>query len=53
VIASVNHPPINLDATKFTVKLGDRNLPPFSDAPAWMALASYLATILGPIEPGN
>lgn len=48
MIASVNHPPVNLDATKFTVKLGDRRLPPFSDFPAWAALTNFLGATLPP-----
>lgn len=51
MIAFANHPPVNLDATKFTVKLGDRRLPPFRDFPAWAALTNYLGALLG--EPGK
>lgn len=53
MIATANHPPISLDASNITIRLGDRRLPPFSEFPAWAALTEYLAMILGPIEPGK
>jgi hypothetical protein len=53
VIATVDHPPINLDASNITVRLGDLSLPTNAEFPAWMALARYLDGTLGPIETGK
>lgn len=40
-------PPVNLNATKFTLRLGDIRLPKLRDLPAAMALHAYVNMLLG------
>lgn len=53
MIATVNHPPISLDASRVTVRLGDIRLPKLRDLPATAALGRFLDAVLGPIESGK
>lgn len=51
--ATIAVPAANLNATKFTLRLGDIRLPKLRDLPATMALHAYVNIILGTTPDGN